>query len=137
MPPRYSALLLLAGLLASSSCGGAAAELRIALEPGQGATLDGLGALRFVVRELAADSPEVFGPVSLDSGRQYRLSTSVTPNEDFYVDVLGCPSVEACGDGDIVARGCTPIMNIPGDTAVDIALFDQDQPEAAQCPPGL
>lgn len=125
--------LLLAAALAG--CPGAAAELRINLLRGEGAALEGLGALRFIVRDLEAAEPEVYGPIPLDGNRRYRLAATVTPGVDFYVDVLGCESSEACEGDAFLARGCTSVLNIDTDTAVDIALFDRDQPDAAACPP--
>ena len=116
-------------------CPGAAAELRIELVRGDGASLDGLGALRFVVRDLDADAPEVYGPISLEGDRRYRLTATVTPGVDFYVDVLGCTSADACDGDAFIARGCTSVLSIATDTAVTIALFDREQPDADACPP--
>lgn len=132
-PFTYAFLALLA--FGAASCPGPAAELRIQLERGAGATLEGLSALRFVVRDLETDTPAVYGPIPLDGNRRYRLSAEVTPGVDFYVDVLGCSSADTCEGESFIARGCTSVLNIETDTAVDIALFDRAQPEAAACPP--
>ncbi len=127
--------VVIAALCSTSGCPGPAAELRIDLVRGADATLQGLAALRFVVRDLAADAPEVYGPIELEGDRRYRLAATVTPGVDFYVDVMGCTGVDACEGDDYIARGCTSVLNVDTDTAVDIALFDRDQPDAAACPP--
>lgn len=130
-----SALLLCGVLAALPACEGPAAELNVTLRRGAGATLDGVTTLRFIVRELSAEAPEVFGPVEIDRTRPMRLSAQVTPGSDFYVDVWGCESPERCVPEAVLARGCTPILNIDGDTAVDISMFDVGAPELADCPP--
>lgn len=127
------ALALVGGALVG--CPGPAAELRIDLVRGEGAALENLGALRFVVRNLEEDAPEVYGPIALEGDRRYRLAATVTPGVDFYVDVLGCTSATTCDGEAYVARGCTSVLNISTDTAVTIALFDREQPDAAACPP--
>ena len=130
-----AALVLLATLAALPGCPGPSAELQLTLQRGPDATLDNVTTLRFIVRELAADAPEVFGPVEIDRTRPMRLSAQVTPGSDFYVDVWGCESVERCVPEAVLARGCTEVLNISEDAAVEIELFDVGAPELADCPP--
>jgi len=127
--------LLLAALCAPLGCPGPAAELQLTLQRGANATLSDVTTLRFIVRELDADAPEVFGPVEIDRTRPMRLSAQVTPGSDFYVDVWGCESVERCVPEAVLARGCTEVLNISEDTAIEIELFDVGAPELDACPP--
>jgi hypothetical protein len=128
-----SALLLLCiGLI---GCPGPAAEVSINLVRGQGATLEGVTALRFIVRDLNAEVPEVFGPVEIDREQPMRLSATVTPGSPFYVDIWGCETVNRCVPQAVLARGCTPVLNVAGDTTLDLPMFDVGDSALDECPP--
>jgi hypothetical protein len=116
-------------------CEGAAAEVSITLTRDPGSTLDGLGALRFIVRDLSADSPAVYGPVATGGTEPLVVPATVTPGTDFYVDVWGCPSTERCSPADVLARGCTPVLNVQGDQSIEVVIFDVSAAGAAACPP--
>jgi hypothetical protein len=130
-----SALLLGAALLCVPGCEGPAAELALTLERGADATLTNVTSLRFIVREFAQPAPEVFGPVEIDRSRPMRLSAQVTPGVDFYVDIWGCESNDRCVPEAVLARGCTPALNVQSDTSVTVELFDVGAPELTVCPP--
>jgi hypothetical protein len=143
-PPAYSSprvsLLRPAAigwLLLVSACG-PSAEVTIALESAPSADLSTMTALRITVRDLTKEEPEIFGPFEIDRADPERLATTIEPGNDFYIDVWGCESTARCAPTEVVARGCTAILNVaPGttDTVVTVTLDESENVPATRCPP--
>jgi hypothetical protein len=97
-----SAVLLLLSIV---GCG--AGEVTLVVDR-QSADVPRPGALRVLFQVLGVADPLKFDPVDVDSpdapGRRF---ADIPPGEEIFADVFGCTSVEACGDADIVARGCS------------------------------
>lgn len=124
-------------LAALPGCPGPAAVVQLELSAGPGAPSADIKALRFLVRELDADAPEVFGPIPLDREQPLRLAAEVTPSSPFYIDVWACPDVESCAPADVIARGCTPVLEVEGDTSLSLTLYASSDARAAECPPEI
>lgn len=131
------ALAMLSSLGGSLSCMGAAAEIRLALEPADDADLSEVGALKFLVRDLGAEGPETFGPVPLEPGQPLTLSATVAPETPMYVDVWGCPDVDRCSPVDVLARGCTAVIELAEGEVRDevVVLSNVTATSGPACPP--
>ncbi len=120
--------------------GGHHAPLRLVLEKGEGATLQGMNALRINVRELSRSTPEVFEAYAFEPTPEKTLRTSVTIGEPFYVDVWGCAAADACVAADVIARGCTGILVLeelePGEDEPVVGVYVYDMPVDV-CPPPI
>lgn len=137
--PFALVLVCLLGAL-SAACGGPAAEVTVVLRPGEGTELGAVGALKLIVRDVATESPEVFGPFAIGRERPTRLPALVVPGADFYLDVWGCRSVDDCDPADLAARGCSGIESVPEgskDRVIAVEMLPPDDARAGACPPAL
>ena len=99
-------------LAALSGCAPPQAELFLVLTPATGADLSEVNALRINVRELSELTPEVFEAIDLNETTEERLRADVPPESPFYVDIWGCPDVDNCRGPDVIARGCTRVLQL-------------------------
>lgn len=123
----------------AAACGPAPTEVALQLLRDADATFDSPAALKIVVRNTAADDPEVFGPFDLERDGRTRLSADLPQGARYTVDVSACASLADCDDDIRLARGCSGVETVDSTDAqsLTITLYDEGTPEARACPPEL
>jgi hypothetical protein len=133
----YIFFFLASSLWLLSSCGGQSSEIVIQIQKDDPTdNYDDVNALRVMVRDLEEEKPEIYGPFALDREQQTRLSTSVPPGHDFYVDVWACPTIDSCAPIDVLARGCSDVIAsgaTGGENILTVTLYRAGTNDATNC----
>lgn len=127
-------LLAALALAAVCGCGSDAVPLRLTLVAGPDLPV-GLRSLRVVVREAARDRPDVYGPFALRD--ELTIPLAVRPGVPFYADLLGCNDRTACTENDVIARGCTEVIEVERTAELEVVLHEVSSDAAQRCPPAL
>ncbi|MBI1949549.1 MAG: hypothetical protein HYS27_27935 [Deltaproteobacteria bacterium] len=94
--------------------------------------------VKLLIREIAETQADVFGPFEVHSFPDEQLAP-VPPGSPFYVDVIGCQTGAAaeCEQAtSYVARGCSGVITLERDSAVELEIQVHSAAEGATiCPP--
>ena len=121
----------------NGGCGDQNAEIQIQItKDDANDDFSDVNALRVIIRDLAEEEPEIYGPFPLDRENKTRLSTEIPPGHEFYVDVWACPSIDNCAPSVVLARGCSEIILVDADgtdQTVGIILYGTGTNNATDC----